>query len=738
MKHIRPSEPRAQASAAASPLGASPSAADHAITAVAERILAPLAQVRRRARLYLALDGLARLGVVVVIACAAQLVLDYSLRLPVDQRAALNIVITLIWLAVIHRSLMRPLLAPLSDSLLAAAVDRTHPELQGRIATAVQFASGRAGPSASNSPQLVRAVLADACASVDRVRFERALNRARAQRRLREIALLAAGVVAVWMFQPRLVHTWFQRNWLVQELPWPQRTYIIPVGFDAAGTRSAPRGDELAIEALIEGETPNAVTLTWRTPSGRRGRETMTVIGRSRAEISLGVLTEPLTFLISGGDERTREFTVTPVDRPQVIYTAATITPPTYTGLAAATLEQQTVLEMLDGSTLEIAAVVNKPIHSATLVDAEGSTWEVERTASDRLRIVKDAPASGVYQLHLLDLDGYTDRQPLRFTLKVTPDAPPVVQLQLRDAGEFITPAAEIVTEITARDAYGVQDVTLSVQRNEDPPYESRPQEFAPPQREFHGESLLRPADVSARPGDRLRVQVLAADYDPRGPNIGRSDAADLTVLTAGDFLAALAARESELRREFERLIREQRTLRDNLDRLLPTLPAGGERSTAAIQRLSGLARQQEALGGRVGTVRRGFEQILAEMYTNKVVRTADERRLTDRVVLPLQAVVDETIPTAARHVSELRREVTMAGIDRVAQSQADLLRRMEAILENMLELEGFREVVAMLQEIIGLQADLHGETARALERELEAILGLDEFEEWAAPPREP
>ena len=59
------------------------------------------------------------------------------------------------------------------------------------------------------------------------------------------------------------------------------------------------------------------------------------------------------------------------------------------------------------------------------------------------------------------------------------------------------------------------------------------------------------------------------------------------------------------------------------------------------------------------------------------------------------------------------------------------------AVLAAMLKREGYREAVALLQEVIDQQTEVRTATLEALQRELEAILGLDEPQE-TAPPESP
>ncbi|RMF78354.1 MAG: hypothetical protein D6744_10195 [Planctomycetota bacterium] len=691
-----------------------------------ERLFEPLRRLRRRARLYIALSGAARMLVAIILASLAQLLLDRWLRLSIDQRVFFNIVITLIWTWGLIRWVVRPLSRELSDDWLAAQVDQAHPELRDLLATAVQFAEGRVGSESSNSPALMRRAVREACAAAEGVSFLAGLN----HRRARRFALQSAGMlalVALGFAVPHtrtLLSTWFQRNWLVRETSWPQATTIVPVGFDEYGQRRFPIGDELRIEAMNRGRVPRAATLRWRTSSGRSGREAMTLVGDARWEASLGVLEDSITFRIVGGDERTREYTVIGVERPRVVGMLTTIEPPAYTGLQPLQLQDQSVLDVPHSSRIRIRARLNKPVASARVVGTGGPVGRVVVDESAEADFEWDSPQAGAYRFELTDRWGLANRRPVRLTIKVRADAPPAVALTLDGIGESVTPRAELPVEVHVTDEYGVAQVSVMMQRNEDPPAATPLTPAPEPSRDLERRLVLTPRDLDITPGDRLRIWCEARDNNPAGEGVARTEPVDLRVLSASDLLAELAQRELELRQRFEQLLSAQRGLADALRQVMPEASAG--RATAALaQQLGGLARRQSEHASQVGELRAAFESILEQMRNNKVLRVADERRIGQRIAQPLGRLEREEMPAAAATIGALRVAVANTGSDPLVQ-QADILDQMQTILSSMLEWEGFNAAVALLAEIVEQQEQLHEDTVDAVESELDAILDFD------------
>ncbi|MBK8916022.1 MAG: hypothetical protein IPM64_15740 [Phycisphaerales bacterium] len=702
-------------------------------------LLAPLRAVRARLRAYVVIGAVLQLLLAVLAACLLQFLLDRWLRFTVDQRAFLNGTITIFWLWVLHRYLVLPLERPLPVDLLARWIDARHPELHENITIAVQLAQGQSGDQRSNSPDLIRAVVRDACSAARRISFMSVLDHRRARRQGWLLALvvgLTAASTAVPVVAETL-RTWFARNWMLQDVPWPQRTYITPVipeGIES-GRRSVPIGDELRIVARIDGEPSDTATLHWWTAGGRHGAEPMTRRGGQRWEVSLGVLTESVHFRIVGGDERTREYLVDAVERPHVHRTVARITPPAYTGLPPAVLEQQTVLDVLRGASVEIEAGTNRPIAEARFVGPDDFSIPCELLAPDRLlarlHTVAPEPAAsdappllipGVYRFELRDAEGLTDSRPVRFTIKVVADRPPTVELRAEAVGAMVTPLAEVQVELRAEDAYGLAAVALKAQRGEGEPTAISLPEADLLERDYRGTTLISIAALGAVPPERVRILAEATDRDP-ATNVGVAPPLELRVVTAEEFLSEMARREMELRREFERLVSEQRVYGDALERVLTTI--GDESAQNAVrQQLSALARRQNTQASRCVAMRRQFAQILAELRTSRVLRSAEERRLGELIIEPLGELGELLIPQAAGAVAGLRGEGGAERVALVRAQQAEIVRKMQALLANMLEWEGYREALALLREIIAVQGEVREDTLRAIEAQLDAILG--------------
>lgn len=714
---------------------------------VRDALLEPLERLRQHVRIYLLVEGLLRLAAALCVAGIVQVGLDRGLRLSVDQRAVLNVIITLFWLWVIWHWLVRPLSAPLPDSMLAGLVDRRFGSTQDRLAAAVQFVTGGLGPASFNSPQLVKAVVEEACQQARGLDFRAVLDHAHLRRQMFRLAQILLIMAAAFLLAPSVMGTWFQRNWLLREIPWPQQTYLRPVGFDDDGVRRAPLGEPFELEVLVDGRTPRTATIDWWTDAAR-DTQAMTRVGDSRFVAPLGVIDANRYFRLSGGDEHSPMYVLQAEPRPRIERISAVVTAPSYTGLADYTLDDATTLEAPAGSRILIRVTSSKParifqlkaasgewnLPTVTPTSAEIELTAIARTAPERAS-TRPSPSqeaeSGPLEFLVIDENGWSAHAPVRTLLKVLPDLAPSVTLKLPGAVRMVTPRARLIAQAHAKDEYGLTDVNLTLRRGEE--QIELPLPPLPNAREFAAQATADLGPLRVAPGDRLRLRLEATDNDPTGPNTALGEEHVLEVLSMEDFLVAMARRELELRREFDRLIVAQRTLHADLERTLSETNA-----PTAAQRLSGLERRQQALARRVDGVRERFEQVLEERSMSQALPETERRRLTGRVIEPLQRISEADIPAAASAILEAR-DGGEPQADAALDSQVQVESAMRQVLDQMLEWEGYREVIGLLEQIIAEQASVHDQTRSQIEDRLEDILGpSDDLPTDSAPAPEP
>ena len=111
------------------------------------------------------------------------------------------------------------------------------------------------------------------------------------------------------------------------------------------------------------------------------------------------------------------------------------------------------------------------------------------------------------------------------------------------------------------------------------------------------------------------------------------------------------------------------------------------------------------------------FDDIREEMINNRVDTEELKTRLKDGVADPLQRIVETLVPAARRaELKKLSRQLAdpqaAAATQAAALAEIDaILVEMKQVLDKMLELETFNEVLDMLRQIIDAQEKVNAET---------------------------
>lgn len=495
-------------------------------------------------------------------------------------------------------------------------------------------------------------------------------------------------------------------------------------------------------------------------------------------------VTADVSFDVVGGDDRVRDLTLAVVKRPELFSLELASEYPAYLKRSPRRLAVTGGMRIPEGTRLVLHANATKPliasrIHTAQRTqDTELSfankptstlSWEYGPLADDEVLLVS-----------VTDTDGVTSREPYRVSLAVVPDELPQVAVRLRGIGTAITPDARIPMAGKITDEYGLNQVWIEFQVDGEPPLR-RP--FA---KQPGGVSSVTEIDVfdtrsidpitgvrslTLVPGQRLSLAIKANDQfnlSPE-PRTGSSPMFTLDVVTMAELLALLERRELELRQRYEAIYEKVTDTRNLLSRIDFNNAASGDGGAsqngvdgkqdpapqvatdqdgslgetapqgADSEAQRALARRRLRVAGALQNITQSADEILGvaeafdeihEQLTNNRIDNSDlKARLREQIAEPLRHIVEIRMPqlTAQVQLIEANVENAAAGPAAVegAVALADaILVEMHQVLERMLELETYNEVVGQLRDIINDQEEIN---RRTKERQRERLRGIFE-----------
>ena len=368
-------------------------------------------------------------------------------------------------------------------------------------------------------------------------------------------------------------------------------------------------------------------------------------------------------------------------------------------------------------------------------------------------------PPDTTLQIYLEDTDEVLSYDPVLLTVNGIHDEAPIVELRRSGIGSSVTRMAEIPIVGRIRDDYGIAAARFEYRLDDETENDSRPLNAAPAgQKDFLlGESLpdrserFRLLPLELHVDQQLTLTITAEDGDNlNGPHTGLGEVFTFTIVTPEELLAQLYDKELNLRKRFEQIRREVQAVRDDLElhleqhrervrlatesanpdqlsqrqdtirRLTLAITASAERSLHAVGKTSSESRAVEV----------SFSEIRDEMVNNRVDSTLKLQRIDDRILRPLNAINETSYPDLHRQIGLFRLANTnnsdpTTAITNSIVSAESLLARMDTVLANMREREGFDEMIKALQDVYDRLKENRDATEQKQQQQLFDILGI-------------
>ena len=332
-----------------------------------------LKRIRKRARRWIFIEAISLIGLSIAAWFWSTLLLDWLIEPPPVVRFLAAGALCLWVSTIILNRLIRRLRAPLRDEQLALLVERTHPELQDSLSTAVELRLVETQSTSSTiDVTLLDRTTSIAAASIKRITMGRLFRRTHLLRKAGLSGFFVGTMAAVLVLLPTVRETWAQRMLLLRDTPWPRQVTLSIAGFPD-GVRRVARGVdvEILVTARSTGELPKFVELQHQ---GKDGWTTHRMGTRGTSEEKSQLFTyiikkpkEDLAIEVRGGDGRLRDLRLDVVEPPSLANINLQITPPEYIGGKPRPLAATRLVEVPAGSTLSITAESSKPLSGATI-----------------------------------------------------------------------------------------------------------------------------------------------------------------------------------------------------------------------------------------------------------------------------------------------------------------------------------------------------------------------------------
>lgn len=285
------------------------------------------------------------------------------------------------------------------------------------------------------------------------------------------------------------------------------------------GDTEIEQGSPVVILGRFEGKVPSNVNLFF-TSAGQKSQQ-VPLIRSLDDPVFGGILQDirsDMRYHLEYEGKRTREYTISVYQSPELLHADAKIVYPSYTKLPDKIVEDTRQIAVVEGSKITLRFTLNKPVATARLSPRSGIALALTVDDSDPNVLTTSVTASQSerYELHVADAQGRPNKMPPRFTIDVHKNLPAEVKPLFPNRDVVASPIEEINLEAAVSDDYGVTAYGLTYTLVGEESQEIRLDSQAPAETPKI-KHLLALEDLKAQPDQLLTYYFWADDVAPDG-----------------------------------------------------------------------------------------------------------------------------------------------------------------------------------------------------------------------------
>ncbi len=411
------------------------------------------------------------------------------------------------WVALVVKYLILPLRTQPSRAQVARFLEEQHPELEDRLATAVEFGEHRR--KIENQTWLDR-MIREAIAHTASMNFPQLLQ-IRFARGWQLLALAAAVLFffAFWNysrpFQNRMV------SYLEKAPETPQTVKRLEI---KPGDAKVARGEPVEITALTPQLDLTQATLYLEDRRDSWQPNTMTLATPAgQFQHKIFDVRDTLRYYVRAGEELSSIYTLIPLEAPEVKNFRLTYRYPAGMGLPPKSEGGSGDVYAPAGTTVVLEIIATQPLQRAEIRMGEADFQNMKISADTLARHSFLVEKDTYYMLRLTTPENLTNT-PIEYFIHATPDQAP--QITILQPGRDLRPTMleEVTMEVAVREDYGLRQLDFIYARNNGEPVRQNllPLLQRAEASQFHALLLLYLEDLGVQPGDFISYYFEAAD----------------------------------------------------------------------------------------------------------------------------------------------------------------------------------------------------------------------------------
>lgn len=410
-------------------------------------------------------------------------IVDWLMPMPSAVRIALLVGIVGATLYLLIRHLIQPMRASLTLRDVALNVEESHPNLEDRLVSAVQF-----GDRESDDPveaHMLQRLLEDTTQRIKGIDFKATIDHSRTRKFVGIATLVIAACSLLTLLFPTETHTSLMRIFA----PWEKTDPILTTKVNVTpGDARILRGKSLPIEVSVTGKDAEKVVLTYYSkdmpPTAENEGSKQEINMVQNPEDKRGFAYEifnvdtDMEYYVVANETTSERYTVEVFEMPRLEEISVSYTYPEYTNLKPVVQQGSGDIQAVVGTTAEVRLTANKAIQRATFThqNSESAVVTEEQGADEAVALKSsemviadgniltktlEVAEDGQYTVELFCIDGFNNEVPIEYTIKAMPDNAPEVVIKEPGRDVSATKLEEVKIVAGATDDYGIEQFNL-------------------------------------------------------------------------------------------------------------------------------------------------------------------------------------------------------------------------------------------------------------------------------------
>jgi len=560
---------------------------------------------------------------------AFELILDSLLPIP----RLLRIAMVIIWVGCAfwfgYSYIVKRILRDTSDERIALYIEKSYPELENRLISAIQIYPELMENNYGYPTSLIEKIIQQAYQFLSNIEAKRVLKIDLLKLRKSGLAFLGSAAIflitAIWIFPGALGN-------LVQAFTHiPQTaTEILKIGiYDVKpGDYKAKSGEDVKISAKVTGTMGNAVNLHYRNGDGefRNVEMFQTEDKESLANLhsfKIQNITQPMEYYVSTKGIESQRYKITVMREPALSRFQFQLNYPKYTRLTQQVLEENSGdITALIGTGVRFEGKGNKPLASAAMVfEGEEQAEKLKISDGTSLQGSFIVQKSAKYHISLTDTEGISNSNPVQYSINAVKDESPKVEIVEPGEDVVLDESMLIHLKVEAKDDYGVEKFKLvfRVEGREETHTLAikelpEPLENALVTYDWYLEPLeLFPEDVVS-----YHAEVLDAD-NASGPNVGRSNTYTARFPSLEELYEQVEMEQTTQQEGLEDILEKQDEARDMVDDIIDKLRKSQELTWKEQKEIERVSEMQEQIKEQARELGKQLEETAKDIEKNQL-----------------------------------------------------------------------------------------------------------------------